>query len=100
MVKEQIAVELAVGRQGLLKDQPQHGLGLLDLAEGLAAGRADSCKRIGEPAVQGLPRRFDAIGRGIQGLEESVDVFQEPGVGCAGGEIEVSDDFLPRLGGI
>ena len=36
----------------------------------------------------------------VGNLEKAIDVSQEPGIGRARREIEISEDFLPRLGGV
>ena len=99
LVEQQVGVELAVAGQGLLEDQPQHGLRLIDLAEGLALA-VQVLQRLGEKAVHGLPGRLDPFRAGIDHLEEVIDVSQEPGICRAGRKIEISEDFLPRLDGI
>ena len=94
LVEQQIAVELAIGRQGGVEHQPQHGLGLLDLAEGV--GRAADRLQLGaQQLVRGparpAPRRRR---RRLDPAEQLVEVLQEPGVRRARGEVQVAEDVL------
>ena len=105
LVKQQVGMELAVAGQGLVEDQPQHGLRLVDLAEGLAdhgymVPAVKILQGLGEKTVHRLPGRFDPFRAGIYHLEEVVDVLQEPGIRRAGRKVEISEDFLPCLHGI
>ena len=99
LVEEQIGMELAVAGQGLVEDQTQHGLRLLDLAEGLAPA-VQILQGLGKKAMHCLPGRLDPLRAAIDHLEKVIDVSQEPGICRAGRKIEISEDFLPRLGGI
>ena len=53
LVEQQIAMELAVGGQGGVEDQPQHRVGLLDLAEGV--GRAADGLQFGPQEISDGP---------------------------------------------
>ena len=99
LMEQQVGVELAVAGQGFVEDQPQHGLRLVDLAEGLAPA-VQILQGLGEKTVHRLPGRLDPFRAGIDHLEKVVDVSQEPGIRRAGRKIEISEDFLPCLDGI
>ena len=58
-MEQQIAVELAVGRQGGVEDQPQDGLGLFDLSEGVGRA-ADRLQLVAEDLAKRPPRRPSA----------------------------------------
>ena len=64
LVEEQIAVKLTVAQQGFFEDEAQHCLGLLDLAEGVTTA-VEVLEGFGKIAMDRLPGRFDALGRGI-----------------------------------
>ena len=91
LVEQQIAVELAVGRQRGVEDQPQHGLGLLDLAKGV--GRAADRLQLGaQHPIEGLPGRLPRRRRRLDPAEQVAQVLQEPGVRRARGEVQVAED--------
>ena len=92
LVEQQVAVELAIGRQGGVEDQPQHGLGLLDLAEGV--GRAADRLQLGAQHIsEGPPGRFPWRRAGLDPAEQLVQVFEEPGVRRARREVQIAEDF-------
>ena len=99
LVEQQIAVELAVGGQGGVEDQPQHGLGLLDLAEGV--GRAADRLQLGaQHSPEGLPGRLPPRPCGLDPAEQVVEVLQEPGVRRARGEVQIAEDVLGERRGV
>ncbi len=74
LVEQQVAMELAIAGQGFFEDQSEHRLGLIDLAESVAL-TVELLQGFGQTAVDRLPRRLDAVGRGVQHLEEVVEVL-------------------------
>ena len=99
LVEQQVAMELAIGRQNGVEDQPQHGLGLLDLLKGV--GRAADGLQFGaQQFPEGSPRRFLRRQAGRKPAEQLVDVVQEPGIRRARGEVQVSEDLLGDGGNV
>ena len=105
LVEQQVAMVPAIGGQDFVEDQPQHGLGLIDLAKGVGSRReaASTLGRITAPGRARWARAGDARLGAVAARrrnessdqpEQGVEIRQEPGVLRPGGEIQVSDDFL------
>ena len=97
LMEQQIAVELAIGRQRGVEHQSQDGLRLLDLPEGVGRA-ADGLQLAAQGLVNGPPRRSPVSLFCRQRAKQLVDVFQEPGVRRAGGEVQIAEDFLGGSG--
>ena len=77
LVKEQVAMELAIGRQRRVEDQPQHRLSLLDVPEGVG-GALELLYGVTQQLVQ-LPPSGAAAGI-FQQSEQGVEVGEKPRV--------------------
>ena len=97
---KQIAVEAAVGRQGLVKYELQYRCGLLGIAKSWRRG-AESRQSIGQDSAGFEPHGRAGARRGTP-FEKLIQIAEELDIGHAGGEVEIPQKLLDawRAGGL
>ncbi len=99
LVKQQVAMELAIAGQQAIERQREDRLGLVRLPEGIGAA-AKVFERPAQEGGDGLPGRFAAFRCPRNQAEHLVEVAKKPGVRRPGREVQVSEHVRNGIEGI